>query len=314
MVKTPRTRHSRTEKEPVTIDLAADEVSRVAAEKDAAPREAPNKVADPTPQAEAPAPGTPFSEPVSEAPEPETPAPGQSAPPSSGSVGGPVGGVVAGLIGGVAALALAAGLQFYGLLPGAAPAPQAAIDDGPAIAALEGEIAAVRNEVAALAAAGDDGAALDRRIADIEERVAGLASGLDSLRGDVSAIEAAPEAGAAMVDLSPVEDRIATLEQASGELREQAAAAAEALAAVEEAVAGLRGDVAAGRDRQADLAPRCARSGGLDPDRPGRRAGRSAGDGDHHRRVLAEGGDRPRRAVHDRARHLCGARARRAAA
>jgi hypothetical protein len=59
-----------------------------------------------------------------------------------------------------------------------------------------------------------------------------------------------------MVDLSPVEDRIATLEQASGELREQAAAAAEALAAVEEAVAGLRGDVAAGRDRQADLAPR----------------------------------------------------------
>ena len=46
MVKTPRTRHSKAEREPVTIELGPDEVSRVATEDDAAATAEP--VADPS--------------------------------------------------------------------------------------------------------------------------------------------------------------------------------------------------------------------------------------------------------------------------
>ena len=45
MVKTPRTRHSKAEREPVTIELGPDEVSRIAAEDEAAATAEP--VADP---------------------------------------------------------------------------------------------------------------------------------------------------------------------------------------------------------------------------------------------------------------------------
>ena len=263
MVKTPRTRHSRIEKEPVTIDLAAEEVSRVEAEAAATDNAAgspemqgPESAADPAPHADAPMPETPAFEPsASRTSASETPAPEASKPEKPASRGG---GLVAGLVGGVAALAIAAGLQFYGLLPGAAPTPQTTVDHGPAIAALEAEIAGIRNEIAGLSAAGDGGAAFDQRIGAIEERVSGLASGLDSLRGEVAAIDTAPAGDgtpAAPVDLSPVEDRIAALESTLGEVRE-AMAPAPALAAVEQAVDGLRGELAAGRDAQDAIAPR----------------------------------------------------------
>jgi hypothetical protein len=268
MVKTPRTRHSRTAKEPVTIDLAAEEVSRIEAEAAAdnaagspemqGPEQGPDAPAEPAPQADEPISETPaFERSAPEASAAETPAPEAPKPERPASRGG---GLLAGLIGGVAALAIAAGLQFYGLLPGVAPtpAPQAAVDHGPAIAALEAEIAGIRNEVAALPAAGDGNEAFDQRIAAIEERVSGLASGLDSLRGEVAAIETAPATDgtpAAPVDLSAVETRIAALETALGEARE-AMAPASALAAVEEAVAGLRAELDAGRDAQDAIAPR----------------------------------------------------------
>lgn len=266
MVKTPRTRHSGTAKEPVTIDLAAEEVSRVEAEAAAdnaagSPEmQGPEATAETVPHADESIPETPafetsaFEMSASEASTAETPAAEAPRPEKPASRGG---GLVAGLVGGVAALAIAAGLQFSGLLPGVAPAPQAAVDHGPAIAALEAEIAGIRNEVAALSAAGD-GAAFDQRIAGIEERVSGLASGLDSLRGEVAAIDAAPAADgtpAAPVDLSPIEERIAALETALGEAR-AAMVQAPALAAVEEAVAGLRTELDAGREAQGVIAPR----------------------------------------------------------
>ncbi len=275
MVKTPRTRHSRTEKEPVTIDLSPDEVSRVEAE--AAPEAA-------APEAEAPASksddrpddrrddrpddrfdggpafgraGAETGSPRPETSEPETPKGEPARDPASAPAGrgaGALAGLVAGLVGGVAALAIAAGLQFAGMLPGATPpAAPAATDHGPAIAALETQIAGLRSEIAALEPAGDGGEALDARVAGIEERVTSLASALDGLRGEVAELGARPEGGetpGAAVDLSPVEDRIAALETALGEVR-QAMAPASALTAVEDAVASLRSELDAGRDGQA---------------------------------------------------------------
>ena len=44
MVKTPRTRHSNSERDPVTIELGPDDVSRVATEEDAASAAEPEAV------------------------------------------------------------------------------------------------------------------------------------------------------------------------------------------------------------------------------------------------------------------------------
>ncbi len=294
MVKTPRTRHSRTEKEPVTIDLAPDEVSR--ATPGDAPAAGTGPRQDKTGPGDAPAFGrdapkdTVADKPAAEAAGPATQRPAASAaredkapafgrhdapgnapkdaaaseraaessrpvPPPPAAPASRGGGLLAGLVGGVAALAIAAGLQFAGLLPGATtqPAP-AAPDHGPAIAALEAEIAGLKSEIAALPVPGDGGEALDARVAGIEERVSELASGLEALRAEVTDIAArpAPEGGApaAPADLSPFEERIAALEADLGGLRETVAPAS-ALAAVEQALASLRGELAANAEGEA---------------------------------------------------------------
>ena len=299
MVKTPRTRHSRTGKDPVTIDLAPDEVSRVEAagpkpetkagpEKPASesgPQDRPagestGEAVKDAPKAE-PAAGSAFgrqgakaepSEPgKEEAPKKKEEAakaagPAQPAAPAAQprKGGGFVAGLVAGLAGGVAALAIAAGLQFSGLLPGVTPAPaphatDQVPDHGPAIAALESELAGLREEIAALSAAGNGGgdAALAARVEGIEERVSALASGLDAVRGEVADIAARPEgeAPAAPVDLGPIEERIAAFEAALTGLREGMASAA-ALAAVEDGLAALRAEIAEGREGQSQAAAR----------------------------------------------------------
>ena len=274
MVKTPRTRHSRTGKDPVTIDLAPEEVSRVKAE--AGPAAAASAAQTQTPQRDdGPDDGPAFGRqgaatPKPDAPRPETPGTEAAKPekaedaaahkPAAPARGGS--GLLAGLAGGVAALAIAAGLQFAGLLPGVTPAtPPAATDHGPAIAALETQVADLKNAVAALDAAGQGGEALDARVAGIEERVASLASDVESVRGAVAEVAARPggevagEAAGAAVDLSPVEDRIAALETALGEVR-QAMAPSAALASVEDAVAALRSELATGRDSAADAVSR----------------------------------------------------------
>lgn len=286
MVKTPRTRHSRTEKEPVTIDLAPDEVSRV---KSASGNGTPGQKTPPPAEArpDAPAAGkaaageaeaketaakkteekTPFGRQDGEAPAAAataasgTAGPARPAEPSAPPRRESGGGLIAGLVGGVAALALAAGLQFAGVLPGVAPAPPsspAAVDHGPAIAALETQLGQLREEVAALGAAGDGGEALAARLAEAEERVAALASGLEALRGEVSGLAARPEGeggAAAPVDLAPIEERIAAVEAALAAVPD-ASASESALAALGEQLAALRGEVEAGRDGQAQAAAR----------------------------------------------------------
>ena len=258
MVKTPRTRHSRTDKEPVTIELAPDEVSRVAAESEAQPDTAAAGTAaagEETVQEAAPF-GRQDDDVAAAAPEPQPesqPRPEPQPQPRRGD------GLVGGLVGGVAALALAAGLQLSGVLPGLAPAPSspAAVDHGPAIAALEARISQLQETVSALGTGDDE--ALAARLAEAESRVDGLASGLESLRGEVAGLAARPEGEggvpAAPVDLAPVEARIAAVEAALAALPD-ASAAESALAALGEQLAALRGEVEAGREGQAQAASR----------------------------------------------------------
>lgn len=283
MVKTPRTRHSRTEKEPVTIDLTPDEVSRVtggsetggAAAGKAGPGEAQQARAAAEPRTEAPAKpaeaaikteakpaagpdkGPAFGRqdpPASAVPPKDRPAAGPIPPERPAQPAAPTrgGGLVAGLVGGVAALALAAGLQFAGLLPGAAPAPSPAVTDhGPAIAELEARIARLGDEIAALSADGASGEALAARLAEAEERVAALAAGLDTLRGEVAGLGAGPDGEApATVDLAPIEERIAAVEAALAALPD-ASASESVLAALRQEIERLGGEVASGREGQA---------------------------------------------------------------
>lgn len=281
MVKTPRTRHSRTEKEPVTIDLAPDEVSRVKAEGAAGSKagtDAPQAKTDPKPEAQAKP-----AEPAAKADDKPTPRPdtgsafgrqepqASATPPKDKPAAGPAaaerpaqpaapsrtGGLVAGLVGGVAALAIAAGLQFAGLLPGAAPAPAPAVTDhGPAIAELESRIARLSDGVAALGSAGNGDEALAARLAEAEERVAALASGLDALRAEVAGLGARPEGEApAAVDLAPMEERIAAVEAALAALPDSSASEA-ALAALREEIARLGGEIASAGEGQAAAAAR----------------------------------------------------------
>ena len=271
MVKTPRTRHSHTEKKPVTIDLAPDEVSRVVADdKPSAKQEAEPKMAESTPvepkiadakvtepkadKAETAEPKTvgpktaepKTAESKTAGPRPTGPTPTgrqeQAAPPARRGGGG----LVAGLVGGVAALALAAGLQFAGVLPQPQATGPVVADNGPAIAALEGELGKLRQEIAALNGAANDDSAFAARLSDAETQMAAFASGLESLRGEVATLEPGTPGEAASVDLGPIEEKIAALEAALSQLPDTSA--------IQTTLAGLQNEITTMRDGQTQAA------------------------------------------------------------
>lgn len=276
MVKTPRTRHSRTEKKPVTIDLAPDEVSRVDAsaspditsakkaesKTDEVKTEmgASKQAAETKPSATKPTeskPATP-KEADSKPAEPKTSTAKDTPPPSSQAQApekaqapkqagkGRGGTLLAGLAGGVAALALGASLQLAGVLPLNVPATSPLAEDhGPSIAALETQLSQLRDEMATLRNVADADAALAGRVTKAEEKLTALGSGLESLQGEVSSLEAPVAGEVALPDLAPFENRIAKLE---GEL-----AALPDSSPADAAIASLRGEVEAG---QAQLASR----------------------------------------------------------
>ncbi len=150
-------------------------------------------------------------------PRPAEPAgPPPPAPPSgvpAARRGGAGTALIAGLAGGILALLVAAALQYFGLLPSAQPAQVArpAPDT-----ALEDQVAALENRVAALQAGG--GAAAAKPLADLGARVDGLDRDLDQVKSDVVALRgtgAAPAtAGSAdNPDLKALSDKVAALEQ-----------------------------------------------------------------------------------------------------
>jgi hypothetical protein len=230
MVKPPRIRHSKSRKDPVTIELGPDEVSRVADElrgddpativddqqappSSSAPGHEEETAAPvgvdemPASHADAPNDGDRAAEPAGtttfgrDADRPYASAPPHAPePPRQRRVASAL---VAGLVGGVIALAGAGALNFAGYIgpERAVPGQQDSETD-----ALRAEIAALRDEIAGM---GPD------------QRIDGLASDLSALRNEIATLRSAPSddgASAALEErLTALEGRIATLAESTGD-------------------------------------------------------------------------------------------------
>ncbi|MGN6536581.1 MAG: COG4223 family protein [Mesorhizobium sp.] len=241
MVKTPKTRHSKQHRQPVTIELEPGEVSRVDdGDKDTADVQAPDNVPEQeTPRAES-ADFEPWEHKETASPEadrtaaPDEPAsryasdygfaeqptkatteelagsgagngaeggtgdrPDGRAEPSSPR-NGALGRVGAGVIGGLIALLGAGVLQYAGLL--GAPGGNAGGDLGGQIAALKGELAALKNS-------GGNGTGT---------RIDGLSAALDQVKADVVTLKAALDSGQGddNADLAALSDKVAGIEKA----------------------------------------------------------------------------------------------------
>ncbi|MCK9551545.1 phage tail protein [Aquamicrobium sp.] len=277
MVKTPRTRHSKSSREPVTIDLESDQVSRVEkADTDAPTPEPVPSTPEPAVKAEetvrAAAEAKPAEPPVrdhardysftekpaskaDEKPTSETTgdtakpaekaAPAQPAPQAEPARRGGIGLLTAGIIGGVVALAGAGALQFAGVL--GAPGGYASTD-------TSGRIAELQAQISDLAASrSDDGSA---------QRIEGLSTGLDQLKGELASLKSTVEASAGSGDNG---EALAALSQKVGELETSVAALGEAatpeavdLGPVNERLAALEEQVRAAGDGARQQASRLA--------------------------------------------------------
>ncbi|THF57534.1 COG4223 family protein [Ollibium composti] len=237
MVKTPKTRHSKQHRQPVTIELEPGEVSRVDdGDEDTADAQAPDNVPEQeTPRAES-ADFEPWEHKETASPEADrTAAPDEPASryasdygfaerptketteelASNGAEGGTgdrpdgragpssprdgaLGRVGAGVIGGLIALLGAGALQYAGLL--GAPGGNAGGDLGGQIAALKGELAALKNS-------GGNGTGT---------RIDGLSAALDQVKADVVTLKAALDSGQGgdNADLAALSDKVAGLEKA----------------------------------------------------------------------------------------------------
>ncbi|RUW25292.1 MULTISPECIES: COG4223 family protein [unclassified Mesorhizobium] len=286
MVKTPKVRHSKSHREPVTIELEPGAVSRIteedAAKAEANPEqtdeakaeeaaaasqpEAPEEPihaeqADIEPwehadaaqagvdgpeaktkdEAEAPYPGgeeAPKSEPnnfgynFEDASAAKTSSAGSAAKPSEtrddghGSPAARRSGVnmiAAGLIGGVVALAGAGLLQAVGLL--GSPASGGAALDG-----VNGEIASLKGEIAALKESGDTGASA---------KIDGLSSALDQVKSDVAALKSSAGQSGDGTALKALNDKVGQVETAVADLQKAGSAAPVDLGPLNEKLAGL---------------------------------------------------------------------------
>lgn len=277
MVKTPKMRHSKTRREPVTIDLEPGEVSRVEAtasepsddiaDQDNPPGMRASEVAadtvvgsgtDPT-EATRPV-DEPAKEPAeaAEAPHParvepdgygfdaEEPKPPREAserkpresapppaPPPPAKRGG-VSAIAAGVIGGIIALAGGGALQFAGVLgaPGSGSG-----GDNAAVTALQGEIAALKREIAGLKTDGGD--------------VAGLSGSLDQVKADLAALKSAVERGGAGggAAVAALDAKIKEIETSIAGLANGGGAASEAaLTAINDKIIGVESQIKAATD------------------------------------------------------------------
>lgn len=274
MVKTPKMRHSRTRREPVTIDLDPGEVSRVKAAAGAPsddivdrenpppedatevtagvvagsatdtteaaahldePAQEPAAAAEKPPKAEPEGYGfdaddrQPAREPLRSEPR-DVPPP----PPPPARRGG-ISAIAAGVIGGIVALAAGGTLQFAGLL--GSPASSSA-DGNAAVTALQGEIAALKQEIAGLKAGGGD--------------VTGLSGSLDQVKADLVALKTAVEQGGAGdgAAVAALDARIKEIETSIASLASDGGSAAD-VAAITDKIAGVESQVKAATDAAA---------------------------------------------------------------
>jgi hypothetical protein len=232
MVKTPRARHSTRKKEPVTIELGPDQVSRLtesaeptkeAATETSAPEigtataasaEQPGEAAmtaeDARPDASSDRPDSAASTSYYGADGASSSAAYAESPPPPASIGGFGRPLAAGVAGGVIALLLAGGLQWAGLVPAPGNGGDAA-----ALQPLRADVDALEQKVAAFDAGTVDAATISEALAPVEKRVGGLAGDLDKVKQDLAAARSAAAVGgtADSAALTSIKDRIARLEQ-----------------------------------------------------------------------------------------------------
>ncbi|MFD2052460.1 COG4223 family protein [Mesorhizobium calcicola] len=289
MVKTPKMRHSKGRREPVTIDLEPDAVSRIVDEDAAKPQtgaEAPVEAAsqaeipeepvhadqtDIEPwehadaQAESEQPAAAAAKGGSEAesayPRPSDPPAGETkafdynfedasakhtrageskastetrdermAPTPPAKRGG-LNGIAAGIIGGVIALVGAGGLQLAGLLGAPGSGSSVSLDG------VNGEIAALKSEIAGLKEAGGS--------TDASAKVDGLSSALDQVKTDVAALKSAVESGGAgdNAGVAALGDKVKQIETAVAALGKAGGTAPVDLGPLNEKLAGLDAQV-----------------------------------------------------------------------
>ncbi len=268
MVKTPKTRHSKTHREPVTIELEPGAVSRIK-EAEAEAAEAQETGAAQAGEQNFTIVDTPAEAQASAATEPETdqaeakPArenfdydfsaqeptrdeaaesaessakaeePAQQAEKPSYTQPEPRRSgfppLAAGIVGGLIALAGAGALQYAGLLPSPG-------SDGAAVGSLQSEITQVRQEIASLkdSAGGPD--------VELTGRVDALTQSVNQAKTDLANLQqAAPAAGGDDSAVQALDGRIKELETSIASLHEQGSgqAAASDLTAIGERVTGV---------------------------------------------------------------------------
>jgi hypothetical protein len=284
MVKTPKMRHSKTRREPVTIELEPGAVSRItdegaakaeanAAQTDeakaeeavaASQPEAPEEPihaeqADIEPWEHSDAAQAAADKPEAGKDEPEAPYPGGSDAPKSERKGfeynfqdasaasastakssearsetrgedrvpqpsrkAGVNAVAAGVIGGVIALAGAGLLQAVGLLGGPG--------SGRALDGVNGELASLKSEIAALKESGDTGASA---------KVDGLSSALDQVKADIAALKSSAGQSGDGTALKALGDKVGQIETTVADLQKNGNAAPVDLGPLTEKIAGL---------------------------------------------------------------------------
>ncbi|RWL42455.1 MAG: phage tail protein [Mesorhizobium sp.] len=291
MVKTPKMRHSKTRREPVTIELEPGAVSRITDEGAAKAKatqtdEAKAEEAAAASQPEAPeepihaehadiepwehsdAAQATADKPEAGKDEPEKPYPGGSDAPKSQPKGfeynfedasaaasasastaksadtrsadrvpqpsrkAGVNSIAAGVIGGVIALAGAGLLQAVGML--GAPGSGGGSLDG-----VNGEIASLKGQIAALKQNGDTGAFA---------KVEGLSSALEQVKTDVAALKSSAGQAGDGAALKALGDKVGQIETTVAELQKNGNAAPVDLGPLNEKIAGLDAQVKSAGD------------------------------------------------------------------
>lgn len=265
MANTPRKRHSKSSREPVTIDLEADAISREAkqpaeesksvelpegfpaggaegasaAEAQGLENEAASEKDGPqgVPETEEGTTSTSRAKPedmhAESGPAESThPAPEPAEPVRRGGFGRPL---AAGIVGGAVALAAGGALQWAGVIPfpGQAGADLALEGLRQEMAGLQGELAQLRQ----VASGGVSDEALQQALSEPRQQIANLESQLGQLRDTVAALEQAPAGeGGGNANLQQLQQRLADLENRVSQLAEAtgAQAVADRVARVEQ--------------------------------------------------------------------------------
>ncbi len=227
MVKTPKTRHSKSHREPVTIELEPGAVSRVEESETTAEGAAESvetvaaaagdeavAAAESVAQSEADRPAAKaddgyasydysFEDNQPKASEPEREAAADAPTPNAPAQRGGVSNVVAGLAGGLVALLAAGGLQFAGVLgaPGGS-------DGG--TEQLQAEIASLRSQVADL---GGPDAGID-----LGGRVDALTAAVEQVKAEVEAVKSSAGQGGSGEALAGLDQRIKAMESSVAQL------------------------------------------------------------------------------------------------